>query len=302
MKQLYKKISNIKRTKTNIFLIELFIFLMILIITNYLKNNILTMVVMILTFVVITVSQAIALNIIMFHIKKIYSRDIVIKNLNNYIKKINYSLKKGFSKDIFRDYLKFTEVYKSYDYITGVYNKNKFELATIKITRQRSVFTYDFDSPYNSYNTIDIFIGDWYIFKLNNKNVENVLIVEKNSKFFNRFSRKMAKVTTNNKLFDNIFNVYTNTNNLEKKNDKIYMKILNIKEMLNKNLGADSVMFFINNNELHIGIESGIEILEITSLLGYKEENSMINAINNNLNLFNKFIKEVNEIVDLINS
>lgn len=302
MKQLYKKISNIKRTKTNIFLIELFIFLMILIITNYLKNNILTMVVMILTFVVITVSQAIALNIIMFYIKKIYSRDIVIKNLNNYIKKINYSLKKGFSKDIFRDYLKFTEVYKSYDYITGVYNKNKFELATIKITRQRSVFTYDFDSPYNSYNTIDIFIGDWYIFKLNNKNVENVLIVEKNSKFFNRFSRKMAKVTTNNKLFDNIFNVYTNTNNLEKKNDKIYMKILNIKEMLNKNLGADSVMFFINNNELHIGIESGIEILEITSLLGYKEENSMINAINNNLNLFNKFIKEVNEIVDLINS
>ncbi len=302
MKQLYKKISNIKRTKTNIFLIELFIFLMILIITNYLKNNILTMVVMILTFVVITVSQAIALNIIMFHIKKIYSRDIVIKNLNNYIKKINYSLKKGFSKDIFRDYLKFTEVYKSYDYITGVYNKNKFELATIKITRQRSVFTYDFDSPYNSYNTIDIFRGDWYIFKLNNKNVENVLIVEKNSKFFNRFSRKMAKVTTKNKLFDNIFNVYTNTNNLEKKNDKIYMKILNIKEMLNKNLGVDSVMFFINNNELHIGIESGIEILEITSLLGYKEENSMINAINNNLNLFNKFIKEVNEIVDLINS
>lgn len=302
MKQLYKKISNIKRTKTNIFLIELFIFLMILIITNYLKNNILTMVVMILTFVVITVSQAMALNIIMLHIKKNYSRDIAIKNLNNYIKKINYSLKKGFSKDIFRDYLKFTEVYKSYDYITGVYNKNKFELATIKITRQRSVFTYDFDSPYNSYNTIDIFRGDWYIFKLNNKNVKKVLIVEKNSKFFNRFSRKMAKVTTKNKLFDNIFNVYTNTNNLEKKNDKIYMKILNIKEMLSQNLEVDSVMFFINNNELHIGIESGIEILEITSLLGYKEENSMINAINNNLNLFNKFIKEVNEIVDMINS
>ncbi len=40
MKQLYKKISNIKRTKTNIFLIELFIFLMILTITNYINKNI----------------------------------------------------------------------------------------------------------------------------------------------------------------------------------------------------------------------------------------------------------------------
>lgn len=302
MKQLYKKISNIKRTKTNIFLIELFIFLTILIITNYLKNNILTMAVIILAFVVITVSQAMALNVMMFHIKKIYSRDIIIKNLNNYIKKISYSLKKGFSKDIFRDYLKFTEVYKSYDYITGVYNKNKFELATIKITRQRSIFTYDFDSPYNSYNTINIFRGDWYIFKLNNKNIDDVLIVEKKSKFFNRFSRKMTKVTTKNKVFDDIFNVYTNTNNLEKKNDKIYIKILNIKEMLKQNLDASSIMFFIKDNELHIGIEFGIEILEITFLLGYKEENSMINAINNNLNLFNKFVKEVNEIVDIINS
>ena len=166
MKDLCKQILNRKKTKTNVFIIELVVALLILTIADYLNNDNLIIITMIISIIIIPVSQIIVLDIYEWNITKNYAKNIICKELGMYIKSFEYNLKKGFSKDLFWDNLKYSEIYRSKNYISGIYNNNKFELSNIEIIRYRNIFTRDFDSPHSSYNRISVYYGDWFIFKL----------------------------------------------------------------------------------------------------------------------------------------
>jgi len=91
------------------------------------------MITMIISIIIIPVSQIIVLDIYEWNITKNYAKNIICKELGMYIKSFEYNLKKGFSKDLFWDNLKYSEIYRSKNYISEIYNK--FELSNIEIIR-----------------------------------------------------------------------------------------------------------------------------------------------------------------------
>ena len=163
------------------------------------------------------------------------------------------------------------KIYRSEDYVEGVYNDVKFCRADILIQD----ITHDSDR--NSH-TVTYFRGQWMVFEFNKSFKKNIQIYDKFFKYANKGKNffggadKREKISFENNLFNNKFKVYANS-----QQEAFYIITPQIMESilnLHNNIKG-ALMLFFDDNKRNIAINNGKNSLEPS----YKKDTSVATNI-----------------------
>lgn len=213
-----------------------------------------------------------------------FKNTFVRKALNNYFDNLEYNPDKGLDESSIREkgLLSTGDWYSSNDYVSGTYNKIKFERADIHIEKK--------EERKNSSGEIEEvwvtqFKGPWMIFDFNKKFKFNLII--QNGYFINYLTGEAKRIETEDVSFNKEFSIYATD-----EHEAFYILTPNFMEKIkkiSKRLGHGRVRLAFNDSKLHIGINSGDDLFEYNFLEEINEAK-----------IEEKFKKDIKVIIDLI--
>jgi len=172
----------------------------------------------------------------------------------------------------------------SENYLRGSYKHNLVELSSITIA--------DNTNFNEKVQRKVLFNGQWYMIGLKYGFVDDVLIIDKYSNLINLSTYN--KIETKDNIFDNKFKIFSNTSSqvltfLTEEKRKMFIDFLDKVKY--------DVVFYFNKDKLHIGINSGRDVLKAPLLTKFDLE-AYKNKMFEQLEFVIKFVDDLGLFVE----
>lgn len=193
---------------------------------------------------------------------------VVVEMLKKKFVDFKYNIKEGISESHIANLNLFDnwKVFSSSDYLSSNYNSVNFYMSNLSIKGiSKNVFYWQ-DSTYDSY-----FHGQWYVFRFDKK-FRYDLIAATKSLTVNFKAFRDGRFKTCDKEFDKIYKMWSLDENdsfeTELPNQQLLDRLLYIKETL-----GCGIVFIFKDNELQIGVDSGMTFFEQRKFVGMNVSN-----------------------------
>jgi len=189
--------------------------------------------------------------------KQLIKDELIVTLLKDQFDDVHYEHRSAISVDRINQtgMVKRPDRYRGEDYIRGTYKDIKFEVSDIELKERVERV----DSKGNRTVTYETYFkGRWYIYKFE-RNFDGMLKILQ-GRSFNVVSRGLEKVETESIQFNKKFSILASTKEFAfyHLTPRMMEKFMELEQM-----HRGRIMFYFNNDELHIGVNDNKDYMEM---------------------------------------